>query len=174
MNVKISVKQKMLPFILSILVIILDQISKFLVEKNIPLNTYAVSFWNDFLRISHVTNIGAAFSVGESLPPVLHSFILCYVPLIVLVGLVILYFRTDDFSLFQCWCVSGIIGGGFGNLIDRFFRPAGVVDFIDVKFYGLFGLDRWPTFNIADSFVLVSSILLIISFGKMIFRKEEL
>ena len=58
----------------------------------------------------------------------------------------------------------GIAGGGFGNLIDRFFRAEGVVDFIDVKFYGLFGMERWPTFNVADSAVVVCGILLIISF----------
>ena len=58
----------------------------------------------------------------------------------------------------------GIVGGGLGNLIDRFFRPAGVVDFIDVKFYGLFGLDRWPTFNVADAAVVVCGILMVVSF----------
>ena len=58
----------------------------------------------------------------------------------------------------------GIVGGGLGNLIDRFFRAEGVVDFIDLKFYGLFGLERWPTFNVADSAVVVCGLLLIISF----------
>ena len=58
----------------------------------------------------------------------------------------------------------GIVGGGFGNLIDRFFRAEGVVDFIDVKFYGLFGMERWPTFNVADSAVVVCGLLLVISF----------
>ena len=58
----------------------------------------------------------------------------------------------------------GIIGGGLGNLIDRFFRKEGVVDFIDVKFYGLFGLERWPTFNVADSAVVVFGLILVISF----------
>jgi signal peptidase II len=56
--------------------------------------------------------------------------------------------------------VAGIIGGGVGNLIDRVFRPEGVVDFIDVRFFGLFGLDRWPTFNVADSSVVVCGALL--------------
>ena len=60
--------------------------------------------------------------------------------------------------------MAGIIGGGFGNLIDRIFRPAGVVDFIDVRFYGIFGLERWPTFNVADASVVVAGILLIVSF----------
>ena len=58
----------------------------------------------------------------------------------------------------------GIVGGGLGNLIDRFFRAEGVVDFIDIKFFGLFGLDRWPTFNVADSAVVVCGFMLVISF----------
>ena len=55
----------------------------------------------------------------------------------------------------QRWFLSGIIGGGISNLLDRFFRAEGVVDFIDVKFFGLFGLERWPTFNIADSAIVI-------------------
>ena len=51
-----------------------------------------------------------------------------------------------------------------GNLIDRFFRPAGVVDFIDVRFFGILGMDRWPTFNIADMSVVVCGIMLLLSF----------
>ena len=50
-----------------------------------------------------------------------------------------------------------MIGGGISNLLDRFFRVEGVVDFIDVEFYGLFGLERWPTFNIADSAIVVGA-----------------
>ena len=43
-------------------------------------------------------------------------------------------------------------------------RAEGVVDFIDIKFFGLFGLDRWPTFNVADSAVVVCGFMLVISF----------
>ena len=57
-----------------------------------------------------------------------------------------------------------IVGGGLGNIIDRIFRPDGVIDFIDVKFFGIFGLNRWPTFNVADASVVVCGILMIISF----------
>lgn len=68
---------------------------------------------------------------------------------------------------------SLILGGGVGNIIDRIFRPLGVVDFIDVRFYGLFGLERWPTFNIADSAIVVGGILLIISLLTSIRRDYE-
>jgi signal peptidase II len=38
------------------------------------------------------------------------------------------------------------------------------VDFVSVKFYGLFGLERWPTFNVADSAVVVAGLALLVSF----------
>jgi signal peptidase II len=60
-----------------------------------------------------------------------------------------------------------------GNIFDRFFRPEGVVDFIDVKFFGLFGMERFPTFNVADSFVMVCAILLVISVINNIVRDEK-
>jgi signal peptidase II len=50
-----------------------------------------------------------------------------------------------------------------GNILDRMCRPDGVVDFVSVKFYGLLGFERWPTFNVADSSVVVSCILLLIT-----------
>ena len=73
----------------------------------------------------------------------------------------------------QCWCISGIIGGGIGNLIDRIFRSEGVVDFIDVKFFGIFGLDRWPTFNVADAAIVVCGIILITTFIIMIIKDSK-
>jgi len=69
--------------------------------------------------------------------------------------------------------VAGIIGGGLGNLIDRIFRPQGVVDFISVNFYGFLGFSRWPTFNIADSSVVVCGILLFLSVAFPKTRKKE-
>ena len=56
------------------------------------------------------------------------------------------------------------MGGGFGNLFDRFFRPEGVVDFIDFKFYGILGFERFPTFNVADISIVICGILLLVSF----------
>ena len=57
-----------------------------------------------------------------------------------------------------------MLGGGLANMVDRVFRPQGVVDFVDVKFYGLFGMERYPTFNVADSSVVVGGILLLVTF----------
>jgi signal peptidase II len=161
---KQTTKTKFWPLILTVLVILLDQISKALIVKFIEPNTIGASFGGDLLRIIRVHNPGIAFSLGHGLSDTVRSVLFSAMPLIVLVLVLVIYFRSDDFTKLQQWAICGIVGGGFGNLIDRFFRSAGVVDFIDVKFFGIFGLERWPTFNIADSAVVVCGILLIISF----------
>jgi signal peptidase II len=82
----------------------------------------------------------------------------------VLVFLLWYYFKSADFNGLQRWAVAGIIGGGVGNIIDRIFRPDGVVDFVSIKFFGIFGLERWPTFNIADASVVICCLVLLLSF----------
>ncbi len=159
-----ELKAKLLPISLAAVVIILDQITKILVVKNIPLYTIGTQFFGDFLRIVHVANTGVAFSVGATWSDTARRLLFSLIPLIVIGIVVAIYFRNNSWTKLQRWAIMGIVGGGLGNLIDRFFRAEGVVDFIDVKFYGLFGMDRWPTFNVADSAVVVCGIILIISF----------
>ena len=166
-------KNKLLPLVLTVVVFVLDQGTKFLIVKMIPPYTIGASFFGDFLRIIHVYNPGIAFSMGNSLPDTLRGLLFAIIPLIVLVIVLAIYFRNDDFTFFQRWAVAGIIGGGLGNIYDRFFRPEGVVDFIDVKFYGLFGLERWPTFNVADAAVLICGFLLIISFIRAMIQESK-
>ena len=166
-------KEKLLPLILTVVVIVLDQITKALVCRFIPVNTIGTQFLGDFLRIIHVRNPGVAFSFGARWPDAMRRLAFSVTPIIVL-GIVLgVYFRNNDFTKLQRWAICGIIGGGFGNIIDRIFRPAGVVDFIDVKFYGLFGLERWPTFNVADSAVVVCGIMLVISFLVSIIKEQK-
>ncbi|MBO7419651.1 MAG: signal peptidase II [Spirochaetaceae bacterium] len=161
---KRDIKTKMMPLLLSAAIILADQITKGLIIKNVPVGTIYFSLFGDFFRIIHVTNLGAAFSLGNGLSSVWRFISLCIIPLAVLLVVLVIFFVTKELSQVQRWLIAGILGGGFGNLIDRFFRPDGVVDFIDIKFYGLFGLERWPTFNIADSAVLICEIALVISF----------
>ena len=166
-------KGKLLPLILTVAVIILDQITKVLVCRYIPVNTIGTQFFGDFLRIIHVRNPGVAFSFGARWSDAARRVAFSVIPVIVL-GIVLgIYFRNQEFTKLQRWAICGVIGGGFGNIIDRIFRKDGVVDFIDVKFYGLFGLDRWPTFNVADSAVVVCGIMLVISFLIIIIKENK-
>lgn len=161
---KIGLVEKLIPFFFGISVFLLDQLTKMLVIKNIPYRTVYASFFGDLLRIIHVRNLGAAFSMGGGLPEGLRTLLLSIIPVVILLLVMGVYFRSKTFTWFQCWMICGVTGGGFGNLYDRIYRAEGVVDFIDVKFFGLFGMERFPTFNIADSFIMVCGILLMISF----------
>ena len=170
---KETIAHKLIPIIFMVAVFALDQITKILVIKNIPLYTIKFSFLDDFLRIVHVRNLGAAFSMGSNLSTSLRAIFLSFMPLVVLIFALVIYFRSNDFTYYQRWLICGVFGGGFGNIFDRIFRPQGVVDFIDVKFYGLFGMERFPTFNVADSFVMVCAILLVISVISQVAKEEK-
>ena len=158
-------KNKLLPFTLTAAALIADQLSKIYIVKNWPREHTLIAdvFGNEFLWIYHVRNPAIAFSLGQNLPDWIKPILFILLPAAFLVFMVVYYFKSDEFTCLQRWALAGIIGGGTGNLIDRIFRPAGVVDFISVKLYGFLGFDRWPTFNLADSFVVVSGILLFIT-----------
>ncbi|MDR3123886.1 MAG: signal peptidase II [Treponema sp.] len=162
-------KTKLLPFLLTGLVIAADQLTKAFIVRNWPLRSPASGefirdvFGNDLLWIIHVRNKAIAFSLGNNLPASLRPTLFIVLPLLVLAFLCWYYYKSNDLTLLQRWAFAGIIGGGIGNIIDRVFRPDGVVDFISVKLYGFLGMDRWPTFNIADSSVVICGILLFLS-----------
>lgn len=147
------------PFLLSAGILVADQASKALVVDLIPRNTIAFRASGDFLWIVHARNTGIAFSMGDALPPWMRMVLFSLLPLALIAGILIYYFRTDETTPLQRWALASIVGGGLGNVVDRLLRPGGVVDFISVRFYGLFGLDRWPTFNLADSAVVLGALL---------------
>jgi signal peptidase II len=160
-----NLKEKFLPLSLTGAIILLDQIIKAVIVKNWPENPKLIKdvFDNDFLLIYHVRNKAIAFSLGDNLPESLQSVIFIIVPVLVLGFLVWYYFKSVEFTWLQRWAAAGVIGGGIGNVVDRIFRPDGVVDFISVKIFGLFGMERWPTFNLADSSVVVCCIILFVT-----------
>ena len=166
-------KKLLMPFILTFAVIIVDQITKCLVVKYIEPWTIGAQFFGDILRIVRVANNGVAFSMGDSLSLIGRRLCFGLVPIIIM-GLVIgVYFRNKEFTMLQRWAICGVVGGGIGNIIDRIFRVEGVIDFIDVKFYGIFGLQRWPTFNVADMAVVICGIMLIISFVVITIQQKK-
>ena len=158
--------QLMIPFILTLAIIIVDQITKAVIVATMARTEYTgamVRVIGDFLRIIHVRNLGVAFSIGRNLPIDIRRILFVIAPLVVVAGLAVYYVRSDEFTRIQRWAVAGIMGGGLGNVVDRIFRVDGVVDWVDVRFYGIFGLERWPTFNVADASVVVCGILLMVS-----------
>jgi len=164
MSISKELRQRLVPFILTAAIILADQITKAVIVATIEPYRIGVSLWDGFLRIIHTRNLGIAFSLGGNASGGFRAVVFTLLPIIVLGVLVLFYFKDKSLTRLQRWAVAGILGGGAGNLIDRIFRSDGVVDFIDFKFFGIFGLDRWPTFNVADSSVVVCGILLFVSF----------
>jgi signal peptidase II len=157
-------KGRWLPFILSFLIIGLDHLTKWIIVKTIPIYTIGWSFGGDLFRIIHTRNKAVAFSLGSGFPEPVKLVLFIILPVVVLVLVALYLLKSDELIPLQRWALAAVVGGGIGNIIDRIFRPQGVVDFLDVKFFGLFGLERWPTFNVADSSVVIGGIVLIISF----------
>ena len=164
---------KLRPLLLTLLILLVDQVSKILIVNSIPIHTIGKSYFGGLLRIIHTRNLAVAFSIGNNLPDGVRYILFTIIPVVILLGLLVYFLKGDEFTNVQRWAVAGILGGGIGNLTDRILRPLGVVDFIDVKFFGIFGLERWPTFNVADSMVVISGLLLLFSFIFEDLKKHE-
>jgi signal peptidase II len=161
---KRDIRGRLLPLVLSAGIIVIDQIAKLLVIRNIPRGS-SISVIGDFFRLVHVQNPAIAFSIGRGIEAGARRTLFMLLPLAVIALLFLYYlFTRDPLSRFQKWCFGALVGGGLGNYVDRILRPEGVVDFLDFRFYGILGMERWPTFNLADATVVVAGILLFISF----------
>lgn len=121
-----------------------DQVSKALVVAALDRGEY-VDVVGDLLRIWYVQNTGAAFSL---LPGALWLFLPVTVVALVMIGYFFRAFR--DRGPWIHVVLGTILAGTLGNLTDRL-RLGYVVDFISVGI----GDARFPTFNVADSAVVV-------------------
>jgi signal peptidase II len=157
-------RSRLIPLILSAGIILLDQATKLIIIFTVPKGS-GIRVIDDFFRIIHVENPAIGFSIGRGIEAGTRRILFLLLPLAVITILFLYYlFTRDPLTRFQKWCFGALVGGGLGNYVDRIFRPAGVIDFLDFKFYGILGLERWPTFNLADTTLVVTAILLFISF----------
>ncbi len=131
-------------------VVLLDQLTKYLVYSNLKLYQ-SIPVIDDILRITYIHNPNSVFglSLGSKFP-----YPLMILVLVLVVGIIWYVENRPEFYLLY----SAIIGGAIGNFIDRI-RFHEVVDFIDV---GISKTIRWPVFNIADASISVSVVLILI------------
>jgi signal peptidase II len=137
-------------------VVVLDQVTKALLVRSLPLHDF-VPIIDGFLSLSHVHNRGAAFGVlsDASLPyqPVLLSGL----SLAALLAIVYYFVRLPPSARLPRVALALVLGGAIGNLIDRI-RLGHVVDFIHVYWRE----HAWPDFNVADSAITIGVVLLIL------------
>ena len=152
-------QKKLTPyFLLSFLLILIDQISKFAAEANFAEHEFTpvTSFFNLWL----VYNPGAAFIFLANHDGWQRWF---FTALSIAASIfIIIQMRSHRAKSLYCLGLAFILSGAIGNLIDRV-RIGKVVDFLD--FY--IGNSHWPAFNIADSAIFIGvAILLIDEFFK--------
>lgn len=172
------------PLSLTAFLIVLDQLSKFWILKSVarldvsPPNNpdnlpfILVDWFDGLIRFIHVRNLGVAWSMGSTLPDLARGLMFILLPLAVLSYLTFKMITDAKIKGVILWAFAFILAGGLGNLIDRIFPPGGepgVVDFISVKFFGLFGMQYFPTFNVADSAITIGGTLLVLA---MLFEKK--
>ena len=152
-----SFGEKLILYLVMSTIVIADQISKNAVEANIPLNQYWAPFPEQaaLLKISHVSNTGAAFGIFPGGSP-----IFMIVAVVVAIIIVIYNHKLPAHHVWYRLALGLQLGGALGNLIDRF-RIGHVTDFIDVG--------PVPVFNVADASIVVGTMLL----GFLILREER-
>jgi len=144
--------------IVSIFIFLTDRLSKYFVFKY--LTGKVINVIPSFLSLRYVENRGAAFSIFSNLKEGLWNILLIILPLSVC--LVLLYYiLKKDLSKSTLIAFSFILGGAAGNIYDRIFYGK-VIDFIDVYI----GSYHWPTFNVADMFVFLGCLIIVLSFKK--------
>lgn len=139
----------MLWFIIPALILAADQTIKHFVETMIAFGE-KVPVIEDFFYITYHTNTGAAHGILQN-----GNFI--FIPVTIIAVIVIVYFILKRKEKFLKAVLAVLLGGALGNLTDRIFKGA-VTDYLD--FY--FGSYHYATFNIADSCIFISAVLLVI------------
>jgi signal peptidase II len=139
---------------LSLLVILLDQGTKYLAENQLQLyqSVPVLSFFNFTLAY----NTGAAFSFLADAGGWQRWFFMG-LAFAVSMGLIFWLRRLRANALWEAFAVALILGGALGNVIDRLWHGY-VIDFIDLYYQSW----HWPAFNIADSAITVGAALLIL------------
>jgi signal peptidase II len=158
-------KQKYLwLFLISTIVVVLDQVTKALVVARIPLYK-TISVIPGFLNLIHVRNPGVAFGLFSEGNSNLQQMVLMGAAICAVCVIFYFYSKTGQEYPLMLGGFSLIVGGAVGNLIDRF-RFSSVVDFIEV-YVGRFS---WPAFNVADSAICIG---VSIFFYYMIFKRPD-
>ncbi len=141
-------------------VLLLDQVTKFLVISALPLHSVREIIPGVF-NLVHVRNPGAAFSILAGASPAWRHGLLVGLTLFVLAIILFAYGKVPASDRWTRTAYSLITGGALGNLVDRI-RIGEVIDFVDVHV----GSAHWPAFNVADSAISVGAVLLVVSLFK--------
>jgi len=133
---------------LAIFIAGVDQLTKFFVSRSLGLNE-TTEVIKGFFHLTLVHNTGAAFGIFKN-----QTIFFIVVSALAVIFIIAFMRKKSDVVLFRDIGFALILGGAFGNLVDRI-RFGYVIDFLDFRI--------WPVFNVADSAVSAGVFLLILS-----------
>ena len=135
---------------LAIGVFVADQLAKTWIAANVPPDR-PVRVLDDYVRLVISHNTGGLFGMFRDLAPVLA------IASLGVIGLIVWYHGRSGRSLVLTTTLGLLLGGALGNLADRL-RLGYVLDFVDLGIGDL----RWYTFNVADTAISTSLVLLVL------------
>ncbi len=139
-------------------ILIIDQFTKYIIAKNISFYG-KITVIKHYFNIVHVNNTGIAFGIMGNAS----KYIIIFFTFAIIIALIYILLKVKINTNLFIISSSLIISGAFSNLIDRIVQGF-VVDFIDIHIYQY----HWPSFNVADSCVVVGTILFFLSIIKYI------
>ena len=130
---------------LSLILIVIDQIIKYIVSDNIILNK-EITIIDKFFYITHVHNDGAAFSILSG-----NIILLIAITIVAVVAIHLFFIKNKKLNNVEIILISMLIGGIIGNFIDRITLKY-VVDYLEFIIFGYY----FPVFNFADICIVLS------------------
>ena len=138
-------------FIISIVIFLVDQMTKLLIYNNSSLDN-SVNIIPNFFSITYTKNYGAAWSIMQN-----QRLFLIMISLAALLLICYIMYKEKKINKYQNMYYGFLIGGIVGNLFDRIIHGY-VIDFFDFNIFGY----NFPIFNISDIFIVVGIIMVII------------
>ena len=146
-------KKRGIVAVIVLLLIALDQLVKSYIVQQIPLGEVC-SWIPNFVSLTYLQNRGAAFSMLQD-----QQWLFAIITLVVMVGAIWYLHKHMEDSLWMVLGLTLIIAGGLGNFIDRISQGF-VVDMFHLDFI------NFAIFNVADSYLTVGVIILLIAMLK--------
>lgn len=137
-------------------VVVFDQLTKWVIRTELGIYE-SLPVVDGLFSITHVRNTGGAFSLFAGAHEAWRVPFFLFVAVVAIAVLLHFVRRVAPHQRLLLFALGAVLGGAVGNMIDRA-AFGEVTDFLDVYWRGY----HWPTFNVADSFITVGMLILIV------------
>ena len=136
---------------ISIVILIIDIISKLIINNNL-IENQSITIIKNFFNITYAKNTGVAFSLLSN------NKVIIIILTIIILGILLKYIKGKYINKYDQIAYGLILGGALGNLLDRIIYGY-VIDFINFKIFNY----NYPIFNIADTSIVIGVIIIVIT-----------